>query len=158
MEERLDVCPECNCHFRLSARRRIEITLDEGSFEELWADMRPADPIEFMDRISYKERVAKEQKKTGLKDAAVLGTGRIDGREVVFCVTDSSFIMGSMGSVVGEKIARAAEKATEAELPLIIVSGSGGGARMQEGMFSLMQMAKTNAAISRLHDSGGIFI
>lgn len=158
MEERLDVCPECNCHFRISARRRIEITLDEGSFEELWANMRPADPIEFMDRISYKERVAKEQEKTGLKDAAILGTGRIDGREVIFCVTDSSFIMGSMGSVVGEKIARAAEKAAEEELPLIIISGSGGGARMQEGMFSLMQMAKTNAAISRLHDAGGIFI
>ncbi|MCB7129077.1 MAG: acetyl-CoA carboxylase carboxyltransferase subunit beta [Candidatus Brocadiales bacterium] len=158
MEERLDVCPECNRHFRISARKRIEITLDEGSFEELWPDMYPADPIEFTDRISYKERVAKEQDKTGLKEAAIMGTGRIDGKCVVFVVTDSNFIMGSMGSVMGEKIARAAEKATEEKLPLIIISGSGGGARMQEGMFSLMQMAKTNATISRLHESGGIFI
>lgn len=158
MEERLDVCPECNRHFRISARKRIEITLDEGSFEELWPDMYPADPIEFTDRISYKERVAKEQDKTGLKEAAIMGTGRIDGKDIVFGVTDSNFIMGSMGSVMGEKIARAAEKATEEKLPLIIISGSGGGARMQEGMFSLMQMAKTNATISRLHDSGGIFI
>lgn len=158
MEERLNVCPECNHHFRIPARRRIEMTLDEGSFEELWADMQPADPLEFTDRISYRERVAAEQKKTGLKEAALVGLGRIDGKEVVFGVTDSNFIMGSMGSVMGEKIARAAEKAAEERLPLIIVSGSGGGARMQEGMFSLMQMAKTSAAISRLHDSGGTFI
>ncbi|MFQ5863308.1 MAG: acetyl-CoA carboxylase, carboxyltransferase subunit beta [Candidatus Brocadiales bacterium] len=158
MEERLDVCPECNHHFRISARRRIKIILDEGSFEELWANMLPVDPLEFTDRISYKERVASEQEKTGLKEAAIMGLGRIGGKEVVFGVTDSNFIMGSMGSVMGEKIARAAEKATETGLPLIIVSGSGGGARMQEGMFSLMQMAKTSAAISRLHDSGGIFI
>ncbi len=158
MEERLDVCPECNHHFRISARKRIQITLDEGSFEELWADMCPADPIEFTDRISYRERVVKEQEKTGLKDAAVMGLGRIEGEEVVFGATDSNFIMGSMGSVVGEKIARAAEKAAESGLPLIIVSGSGGGARMQEGMFSLMQMAKTNAAISHLHEAGGTFI
>lgn len=158
MEERFDVCPECNHHFRISARRRIEITLDEGSFEELWADMHPADPIEFKDRISYSERAVQEQKKTGLNEAVVTGLGRIEGKDVVLGVTDSNFIMGSMGSVMGEKIARAAEKAAETGLPLIIISGSGGGARMQEGMFSLMQMAKTNAAISRLHDAGGIFI
>ncbi len=158
MEERLDVCPECNHHFRIPARKRIEMILDEGSFEELWADMRPADPIEFTDRMGYKERVSKEQEKTGLKEAIVIGLGRIEGKQVVFGVTDSNFIMGSMGSVMGEKIARAAEKAAEMKLPLIIVSGSGGGARMQEGMFSLMQMAKTNAAISRLHEAGGIFI
>ncbi|HHT9133404.1 MAG TPA: acetyl-CoA carboxylase, carboxyltransferase subunit beta [Candidatus Avalokitesvara rifleensis] len=158
MEERLDVCPECNHHFRISARRRIEITLDKGSFEELWADMHPADPIEFKDRISYSERTAQEQKKTGLNEAAVVGLGSIEGKKIVFGVTDSNFIMGSMGSVMGEKIARAAEKAAETGLPLIIVSGSGGGARMQEGMFSLMQMAKTNATISRLHDAGGTFV
>ncbi|MFQ5956243.1 MAG: acetyl-CoA carboxylase, carboxyltransferase subunit beta [Candidatus Brocadiales bacterium] len=158
MEERLDVCPECNHHFRISAKKRIKMTLDEASFEELWPDMLPADPLEFADRISYKERVTSEQEKTGLKEAVVVGLGRIEGKEVILVVTDSNFIMGSMGSVMGEKIARAAEKATETGLPLIIVSGSGGGARMQEGMFSLMQMAKTNAAISRLHDSGGIFI
>ncbi|MGR3295278.1 MAG: acetyl-CoA carboxylase, carboxyltransferase subunit beta [Candidatus Bathyanammoxibius sp.] len=158
MEERLDVCPECNHHFRIPARKRVQITLDEGSFEELWADMRPVDPIEFTDRISYKERVTKEQEKTGLKEAIIIGLGRIGNKQVIFGVTDSNFIMGSMGSVMGEKIARAAEKAAETGLPLIIVSGSGGGARMQEGMFSLMQMAKTSAAIGRLHEAGGIFI
>jgi acetyl-CoA carboxylase carboxyl transferase subunit beta len=158
MEERLDVCPECNHHFRIPARKRVQITLDEGSFEELWADMRPVDPIEFTDRMGYKERVAKEQEKTGLKEAIIIGLGRIGNKQVIFGVTDSNFIMGSMGSVMGEKIARAAEKAAETGLPLIIVSGSGGGARMQEGMFSLMQMAKTNAAIARLHEAGGIFI
>ncbi|MEE9487329.1 MAG: acetyl-CoA carboxylase, carboxyltransferase subunit beta [Candidatus Brocadiales bacterium] len=158
MEERLDVCPECNHHFRIPARKRVQITLDEGSFEELWADMRPVDPIEFTDRIGYKERVTKEQEKTGLKEAIIIGLGRIGNKQVIFGVTDSNFIMGSMGSVMGEKIARAAEKAAETRLPLIIVSGSGGGARMQEGMFSLMQMAKTNAAIARLHEAGGIFI
>ncbi len=158
MEERLDVCPECNHHFRIPARKRVQITLDEGSFEELWADMRPVDPIEFTDRIGYKERVTKEQEKTGLKEAIIIGLGRIGNKQVIFGVTDSNFIMGSMGSVMGEKIARAAEKAAETGLPLIIVSGSGGGARMQEGMFSLMQMAKTNAAIARLHEAGGIFI
>jgi acetyl-CoA carboxylase carboxyl transferase subunit beta len=158
MEERLDVCPECNHHFRIPARKRVQITLDEGSFEELWADMRPVDPIEFTDRMGYKERVAKEQEKTGLKEAIIIGLGRIGNKQVIFGVTDSNFIMGSMGSVMGEKIARAAEKAAETGLPLIIVSGSGGGARMQEGMFSLMQMAKTNAAIGRLHEAGGIFI
>jgi acetyl-CoA carboxylase carboxyl transferase subunit beta len=158
MEERLDVCPECNHHFRIPARKRVQITLDEGSFEELWADMHPVDPIEFTDRIGYKERVTKEQEKTGLKEAIIIGLGRIGNRQVIFGVTDSNFIMGSMGSVMGEKIARAAEKAAETGLPLVIVSGSGGGARMQEGMFSLMQMAKTNAAIARLHEAGGIFI
>lgn len=158
MEERLDVCPECNHHFRIPARKRVQITLDEGSFEELWADMRPVDPIEFTDRIGYKERVTKEQEKTGLKEAIIIGLGRIGNKQVIFGVTDSNFIMGSMGSVMGEKIARAAEKAADTGLPLIIVSGSGGGARMQEGMFSLMQMAKTNAAIARLHEAGGIFI
>jgi acetyl-CoA carboxylase carboxyl transferase subunit beta len=158
MEERLDVCPECNHHFRIPARKRVQITLDEGSFEELWADMHPVDPIEFTDRLGYKERVTKEQERTGLKEAILIGLGRIGNKQVVFGVTDSNFIMGSMGSVMGEKIARAAEKAAETGLPLIIVSGSGGGARMQEGMFSLMQMAKTNAAIARLHEAGGVFI
>lgn len=158
MVERFYVCPECDYHFRISARERIQITLDEGSFQELWADMEPADPLNFKDRISYKERVQAEQEKTGLKDAALVGIGTIHNRKIVFGVTDSNFIMGSMGSVVGEKIARTATIAQEMKLPLVIISGSGGGARMHEGMFSLLQMAKTSAAISRLREANGVFI
>ena len=158
VEEKHNVCPECNHHFRLSTSERIDITLDKDSFNEYWNDMIPADPLKFMDRIKYKDRIVSEQKKTKLNEAATVGKGFIDGKEVVFGVTDSSFIMGSMGSVVGEKIARAAEMALEQRLPLIIVSGSGGGARMHEGAFSLMQMAKTCAAIARLQDAGLLFI
>jgi len=158
VEEKHNVCPECNYHFRVSTRERINITLDKDSFEEYWNDMVPADPLNFKDRIKYKDRIASEQKKTNLKEAATVGKGLIEGKEVVFGVTDSTFIMGSMGSVVGEKITRAAEKARELWLPLIIISGSGGGARMHEGALSLMQMAKTCAAISRLQDAGLLFI
>jgi acetyl-CoA carboxylase carboxyl transferase subunit beta len=158
MVERFYVCPECDYHFRISARERLRITLDEGSFEELWPNMEPADPLNFVDRISYKERVLAEQNRTGLKDAALVGIATIQNRKVIFGATDSNFIMGSMGSVMGEKIARAAAKAQEMKLPLVIISGSGGGARMHEGMFSLMQMAKTSAAIARLREANGVFI
>ena len=158
VEEKHNVCPECNHHFRISTYERINITLDKGSFEEYWNDMMSADPLNFKDRIKYTERIESEQKKTNLNEAATVGKGLIEGKEVIFGVTDSTFIMGSMGSVVGEKITRAAEKARELRLPLIIISGSGGGARMQEGAFSLMQMAKTCAAISRLQDAGLLFI
>ena len=158
VEEKLNVCPECNYHFRGSTRERIKITLDKDSFEEYWNDMMPADPLNFTDRIKYKDRIASEQKKTNLNEAATVGKGLIEGKEVIFGVTDSAFIMGSMGSVVGEKITRAAEKARELWLPLIIISGSGGGARMHEGALSLMQMAKTCAAICRLQDAGLLFI
>lgn len=158
VEEKHNVCPECNYHFRISTHERINITLDNGSFEEYWNDMMPADPLNFKDRIKYKDRIESEQKKTKLTEAATVGKGLIEGKEVIFGVTDSTFIMGSMGSVVGEKITRSAEKALELRLPLIIISGSGGGARMQEGAFSLMQMAKTCAAVSRLQDAGLLFI
>lgn len=158
VEEKHNVCPECNHHFRISTHERINITLDKGSFEEYWNDMMSADPLNFKDRIKYKDRIESEQKKTKLNEAATVGKGLIEGKEVIFGVTDSTFIMGSMGSVVGEKITRAAEKARELWLPLIIISGSGGGARMQEGAFSLMQMAKTCAAVSRLQDAGLLFI
>ncbi|MBS1257030.1 MAG: Acetyl-coenzyme A carboxylase carboxyl transferase subunit beta [Candidatus Scalindua arabica] len=158
VELKHNVCPECNYHFRVSTSERIKITLDEDSFEEYWNDMVPADPLNFEDRIKYKDRIVSEQNKTNLNEAATVGKGLIDGKEVVFGVTDSTFIMGSMGSVVGEKITRAAEKARELWLPLIIISGSGGGARMHEGALSLMQMAKTCAAISRLQDAGLLFI
>lgn len=158
VEEKHNVCPECNYHFRIPTSERIGITLDKDSFEECWKNMLPADPINFKDRISYKDRVANEQEKTGLNEAATAGKGTIEGKEVIFVVTDPSFIMGSMGSVVGEKVTRAAEKALELRLPLIIISGSGGGARMHEGAFSLMQMAKTSAAISKLNEAGVLFI
>ena len=154
VEEKHNVCPECNYHFRISTSERIKIILDKDSFEEYWKNMLPADPLNFKDRISYKDRVANEQKKTGLNEAATVGKGTIEGKSVILAVTDPGFIMGSMGSVVGEKITRSAEKALELRLPLIIITGSGGGARMHEGAISLMQMAKTSAAIARLNEAG----
>ncbi|MDR1382949.1 MAG: acetyl-CoA carboxylase, carboxyltransferase subunit beta [Planctomycetaceae bacterium] len=157
-ERRMGVCPDCDYHWYVSAQERIKQVLDEGTFEEWDADMVSDDPINFMDRKSYKERIADDQKLTGLKDATVTGLGRVRARRVAFGVTDSRFIMGSMGSVVGEKLTRAVERATEQDLPLIIISGSGGGARMHEGILSLMQMAKVSAALARFHEMGGLFI
>ena len=158
VDEKHNVCPECNYHFRISTSERIKITFDEEGLEEYWKNLMPGDPLNFKDRISYKERVAKEQSKTGLNDAVTAGKGNIEGREVVFAITDPSFIMGSMGSVVGEKITRAAEMALELRLPLIIILGSGGGARMHEGALSLMQMAKTSSAITRLQEAGILYV
>ena len=157
-ERRLGVCPECDYHWYVPAQERIRQVLDEGTFEEWDAELAPADPLDFVDKQPYKDRLAKEQQRTGLRDAAVVGTGMIRGRRVAFGVTDSSFIMGSMGSVVGEKLTRTAERATDEQLPLIIISGSGGGARMHEGMLSLMQMAKVSAALARFDTAGGLFI
>jgi len=153
-ESRLNVCPECGHHFYLPARERIAQLLDESSFEEWFTDLMPVDPLGFKDRIPYHERLKAEQAKTGMLDAAVVGQGYVRARPVVFAVTDFAFMAGSMGSVVGEKLTRAAEEATRRKLPLIFVSGSGGGARMQEGILSLMQMAKISAALAR-HDQAG---
>jgi len=157
-EKRLDVCPECEYHWYVPARVRIAQVLDEGTFEEWDADLTSADPLEFVDKMPYPRRVEEEQQRTGLREAAVVGTGTIRGRRVAFGVTDSAFIMGSMGSVVGEKLTRAAERAAQQQLPLIIISGSGGGARMHEGIISLMQMAKVSAALARFDRAGGFFI
>jgi len=157
-ESRYNVCPECNHHFYMPARERIAQLLDQDSFEEWFKDVRPCDPLEFQDRIRYSERLQAEQGKTGMTDAAVVGRGYIRGRPVVFGVTDFAFMAGSMGSVVGEKLTRAAEEATRLMLPLIIVSGSGGGARMQEGILSLMQMAKVSAALARYDQAGGLYV
>ena len=157
-EKRLGVCPECDYHWYVSARERIRQLFDEGTFEEWDAELEPVDALDFVDKIPYREKLAEEQKRTGLKDAAVVGTGMIRARRVAFGVTDSAFMMGSMASVVGEKLTRAIERATASHLPLIIVSGSGGGARMHEGMLSLMQMAKVSAALARFDLSGGLFI
>ena len=118
----------------------------------------PTDPLEFKDRKSYADRLVAEQKRTGLSDAALTGCGMIRARRVAIGVTDSAFIMGSMGSVVGERLTRLIERATEQNLPLIIISGSGGGARMHEGILSLMQMAKVSAALARYDQEGGFFI
>ncbi|MCA9100811.1 MAG: acetyl-CoA carboxylase, carboxyltransferase subunit beta [Pirellulales bacterium] len=157
-ERQLGVCPECDYHWYVSARDRISQLLDEGTFEERFTELRPIDPLGFADRKAYAERLKEEQARTGLIDAAITGTGMIRARRVAFGVTDSAFIMGSMGSVVGEKLARLIELATEQQLPLIIVSGSGGGARMHEGILSLMQMAKVSAALARYHEAKGLFI
>ena len=157
-EKRMSVCPECGYHFYLSARQRIEQMLDEGTFEEWDTDLRPTDPLTFKDKKAYADRLVAEQKRTGLVEAAITGKGRVRARPVAVGITDSAFIMGSMGSVVGEKLARLVERATEQDLPLIIISGSGGGARMHEGILSLMQMAKVSAALARYDQAGGLFI
>jgi acetyl-CoA carboxylase carboxyl transferase subunit beta len=157
-EGRYNVCPQCDYHFYVPARERIRQLLDSDSFEEWFTDLRPCDPLGFRDRISYAERLKAEQAKTGMADAAVVGKGFVRGRPVVFGVTDFAFMAGSMGSVVGEKVTRAAEEATRLMLPLILVSGSGGGARMQEGILSLMQMAKISAALARYDQAGGLYV
>lgn len=157
--ERLqNVCPKCSYHFYVSALDRIAQVLDEGTFEEWDAQLQPTDPLQFADSKRYADRLVAEQKRTGLTDASLTGCGMIRARRVAIGVTDSAFIMGSMGSVVGERLTRLVERATEQKLPLIIISGSGGGARMHEGILSLMQMAKVSAALSRYHESGGLYI
>lgn len=157
-KKRGGTCPQCDYHWSITARERIDQIMDEGTFEEWDADMISGDPLQFFDRISYPDRIRNDQHHTGMNDAVITGLGRVRARKVAFGVTDSRFIMGSMGSVVGEKLTRAIERAQEQDLPLIIVSGSGGGARMHEGIFSLMQMAKVSAALARFHQKGGLFI
>lgn len=160
VDEGLGVCPEpgCGYHFYVPAQTRIKQLLDEDSFEEWYKELAPGDPLDFADKKPYKQRLADEQNKTGLREACVVGRGYLRGRPLVFGLTDSAFIMGSMGSVVGEKLTRAIEEATKRQLPLVIVSGSGGGARMHEGILSLMQMGKVSAALARYHEAGGLFI
>jgi acetyl-CoA carboxylase carboxyl transferase subunit beta len=157
-EKLLNVCPQCEYHFYVSALDRIGQVLDDGTFEEWDGHLMPADPLNFADQKPYQERLLAEQRRTGLSDAAMTGGGMIRARRVAFAVTDSAFIMGSMGSVVGERLARLIERATDEKLPLIIISGSGGGARMHEGILSLMQMAKVSAALARYDRAGGLFI
>ena len=153
-EELHRVCPDCNYHGRLSSKERIDITFDEGSFQELNADMISCNPIDFPE---YSEKQEQLRKSTGLNDAVVMGTAMIKGIKIVAGIMDSRYMMGSMGSVVGEKITRAVEYATENKLPVILFTASG-GARMQEGIVSLMQMAKTSGAVKRHSDAGGLYI
>ena len=157
LEENLHVCPQCGYHFRLAARVRIELLVDTGSFEERYTDLLPTDPLGFVDRKSYSDRQRVERNKSGDAVAVVCGKGFIKGRPIMLAVMEPNFMMGSMGSVVGEKITRTIEAAIDEKLPLLIVSCSG-GARMQESTLSLMQMAKTSAAIARLDAAGGLFI
>jgi acetyl-CoA carboxylase carboxyl transferase subunit beta len=151
LEENLKVCPKCNYYFILGAYERINLLLDKDTFVELDRDMESTDPLDFKGPKTYTEKLSQDQTATGLKEAVVTGKGMLDTKNIIIAVTDSRFIMGSMGSVVGEKITRAIEAATKSKLPIIIVSGSGGGARMYEGMYSLMQMSKTCAALSYHH-------
>jgi acetyl-CoA carboxylase carboxyl transferase subunit beta len=157
-EDLQNVCPQCGFHWYVSAVGRIGQLLDTGTFEEWDANLRPTDPLGFKDKKPYADRIVAEQKRTGLSDAVITGTGMIRARRVAIGVTDSAFIMGSMGSVVGERLARLVERATTGKLPLIIISASGGGARMHEGILSLMQMAKVSAALARYSAAGGLFI
>ncbi len=158
VEARFNVCVECDYHFKLPARERIKQLLDADSFEEWFPDLYPIDSLGFKDRLPYAERLRKEQTNTGMPDAAVVGKGFIRGRPVVLGITDFAFMAGSMGSVVGEKLTRAVEEALRLKLPLIFVSGSGGGARMQEGILSLMQMAKVSAALGRYDRGDGLYV
>lgn len=154
IEKNLMKCPNCNKYFRMTAWQRIKLIIDEGTFLEYDKDLSTLNPLSYPD---YEGKVKKLIDETGLKEAVVTGEGKIKGIDCVIAVMDSHFLMGSMGSVVGEKITRAVERATQKRLPVIIFTASG-GARMQEGIFSLMQMAKTSAALKRHSDEGLLYI
>jgi len=157
LEEELHVCPHCSFHFRIDARTRIAQLNDADTFEEFLPDLESSDPLEFTDRIPYRQRLAETKQASGEREAIVVGKGFVKGRPVIMGVMNPTFIMGSMGSVVGEKVAAAAERAVRDDLPLVMVTCSG-GARMMEGMISLVQMAKTSAAIAKLDEAGGLYI
>ena len=153
LDKNMRVCPHCGHHFRISARTRIDQLLDSGSFVERDMDLQPVDSLTFVDSKPYVDRLVAAQLQTGLRDAAVWGIGQLDGKPVSICAMDFFFMGGSMGSVVGEKIARAGEASLENRIPLIIVSASG-GARMQEGTYSLMQLVKTMSVVERVKAAG----
>jgi len=156
IEQNLDVCPRCGFHFRVSARRRFELLFD-GKWTEFAGDIRSGDPLEFRDTKAYRDRLRTYQKRVGAGDAVLCAEGDLEGIRTVICAMEYAFMGGSMGSVVGEKITRGAERALELHAPLIVISCSG-GARMQEGILSLMQMAKISAALARLADEGVPFV
>ena len=151
------VCPLCDYHYRINAARRVKQLFDEGSFEEIFTEIKPTDPLDFVDTESYKDRLTKAQEKTNLNDAVITGLAKIDGHKVATAIMDFDFMGGSMGSVVGEKVTRLIEKAIELRLPVLAITSSG-GARMQESALSLMQMAKTSCAVSRLDDEGLLYV
>ena len=154
LHNNFSVCPNCNYHFRLSSRRRLAQIIDENTYKEFELNIKTVNPLNLED---YTKKLENLKERTGLDEAIRCGTGKINGEEVVICIMDGNFFMGSMGSVVGEKITYSIEKAIEYKLPLIIFAVSG-GARMQEGIISLMQMAKTSAALAKLNENGGLFI
>ena len=158
LEEDYKICPKCDYHFTLSASERVAQITDEGTFKEMDKEISSTDPLGFLGPKSYVAKLKEDQAATGLTDAVITGEGFLNQRRVAFGVTDSRFIMGSMGSVVGEKLTRLIEHATKMKIPLIIVSGSGGGARMYEGVLSLMQMAKTSQALAKHHEAKQFFI
>ncbi len=152
LESTFNVCGKCGHHFRIDARARLALLFDDGAWEECDASLESTDPLGFVDSKPYKERLAATERATSLKDALISATGRLEGRKVNICAMEPKFIGGSMGAVTGEKIARAIERSIGGRMPLVIVSASG-GARMQEGAVSLMQMAKVSAALMRLDES-----
>ncbi len=152
LEVNLWCCPKCNLHFRIGSKDYISFLFDEGTFKELDKKMKSADPLKFADTKKYSDRISATIKKSGLNDAVRTGVGKINGKKAAFACMDFGFIGGSMGSVVGEKIARAIDAAYEEKIPMILISQSG-GARMMEGAYSLMQMAKTSARLARLADA-----
>jgi acetyl-CoA carboxylase carboxyl transferase subunit beta len=157
LDENMQVCPKCEHHFRLDARARMAMLFDEGAYEEKDADLVSTDPLHFEDSKTYAERLEGMQQATGMSDALISGAGTLDGRPVHICAMELKFIGGSMGAVVGEKITRAIERGLARQQPVIIVSASG-GARMQEGAISLMQLAKISAALMRLDEAGVPYI
>jgi acetyl-CoA carboxylase carboxyl transferase subunit beta len=157
MEGRFRVCPDCGFHFTIGWERRVAITADEGSWEAFNEDLAPVDRLAFNADAPYEDKIARAQKKTGLKDAFVSGVARVGGQSCILGILDFSYMGGSMGIVVGEKVSLAAERAAEDGIPLVIFTSSG-GARMHEGAFSLMQMAKTSAALSDYRNSGGFYV
>ncbi|HSG50295.1 MAG TPA: acetyl-CoA carboxylase, carboxyltransferase subunit beta [Longimicrobiales bacterium] len=157
LAQNLNVCPDCGFHFRITADRYLDVLLDDGSFQEMDAHLRSADPLGFTDLKPYSDRVRAAERKVGRNDAVISGTGTLHGIPVCVAVMDFRFIGGSMGSVVGEKIARAGRRALQDGCPLLVLSASG-GARMMEGIYSLMQMAKTSAVLARLHEAGLPFV
>ena len=157
IEENQMVCPVCDYHFRINARKRIELLFDEGSFEELNSNIKPTDPLDFIDTEPYKDRLEKAHQKTGLDEAVITGIGEINGQKTAVAVMDFDYMGGSMGSVVGEKVTRIIEEAIKRRLPVMAITSSG-GARMQESALSLMQMAKTSCACAKLDDEGLLYI
>lgn len=151
--QNLNCCPKCSYHYRLPLKQRIQLIADEGTFQELFTDIKPVDALGFVDTDSYKKRIEEAGKKTGRDDAACVGTCQIEGRKAALGILDFAYMGGSMGSVVGERLTRLIELAIDRKLPVVIVSASG-GARMQESILSLMQMAKTSAALAKLHEVG----
>ena len=157
LEDNAMVCPLCDYHFRINARTRISQLFDENSFQEMFSEVKPTDPLNFVDTESYKVRIQQAKDKTGLDDAVLTGIAKIDGQEIATAVMDFEYMGGSMGSVVGEKVTRMMEESLKRKIPMLAITASG-GARMQESALSLMQMAKTSCACARLDEAGILYL